>query len=889
MGNLANRDSLRDQIVSFFQELADTHVFLTHLHDIQVTILDWCDFEVRLETNPDLAFRWFPGLLSGFSLLEDYRPTGKFRFYLASDKLPYYGRAQYTLQVQLETEEDLVQVLEKGPDTGLIVRRPGGAGKTRLTLELGKVAAAHGWLVVRAKGELRAAELDRLAATCGTQRILLLIDYVETQREFSNFVERLNDLNQEAGLHMAYVANCRNSYYPTLEAIPNHRPVAVDERGRTGSASYAEETVRHILRTGGLECTLGQLEVCHGVPVLAVFLSYLHSQGRAEELGSLIAERDFAEWVAKRLQLSFPDRPVAELALELAVIFALFPMAEESYLKLRQSRFRDLVGRLEADEWIERVEEPAGETRWVTLHDVVADRMVLRYLETHLSGAESYARELCRTAVDLDNLRSAVVTLQRLAGREEVGRVRWKQLFEDEIGRQPESWRTVRDMLLATPLLAEEDSIGLLAMPGAFWEGIERTVEAQGRLGWLARWILTRAPKETADELRATIEPWLIGAARSVCTSNFALTRALEMFPQRVHTEALEWIRCKPKLFQTHYLPVAWLNQGLDAQQIQLQVRAWAGVQANALSFNASHLYRAWLDASKDHASVRTPLLNWIGQHGQKLEAQFVYRAWLDATGDTGSVRDALATWLVVHADNDEIDFVCRSWLEAGGDFDFVREPTLVWVEKHNQEERAVFLLKYVTKQRQLPRSAILGVLGWCRRFATHEDAIWRLTRLGPQLWQSELIGEFVETAETVLSYQLRGRVRQRDGVLGLLALLAGARMHMSLETLEQTTEQTTVMLVKALRHPDLFRAVGPIPAAVQQQDLFRWFVELIQTQSLTDPIEQRHIGQFLDWVNGWGATQKKKIAVTYGEVVAKFPDQKALWSRLDCGPETPR
>ena len=74
----------------------------------------------------------------------------------------------------------------------------------------------------------------------------------------------------------------------------------------------------------------------------------------------------------------------------------------------------------------------------------------------------------------------------------------------------------------------------------------------------------------------------------------------------------------------------------------------------------------------------------------------------------------------------------------------------LAWVRTHGLKPDAVFLLKYVAKQKGLPPDVARLILMWCKDFATDPDAIWRLSTLihniGPDLAEQAL-----QASESVL------------------------------------------------------------------------------------------------------------------------------------------
>ena len=188
---------MKKEIVEFFQKLSYGHEHLKHLNELSVVILDWKDLRSRLEKNPHLMFRWFPFTRpKGLILLDDYSNQGTFRSFLDSNKLPYYSLSQHLKhnptppEIEIPNEENLLALLEGNDTTGLILTGSGGIGKSRLTLEFGRLALSRGWLVLRAQSRLREDALELLAKSISTNTpVLLLIDYIETQKNFSKLVE----------------------------------------------------------------------------------------------------------------------------------------------------------------------------------------------------------------------------------------------------------------------------------------------------------------------------------------------------------------------------------------------------------------------------------------------------------------------------------------------------------------------------------------------------------------------------------------------------------------------------------------------------------------------------------------------------------------------------
>jgi len=425
---LANQDQydrLIKEITDFFTTISSKHEHLRHLNGLSVAVFDWNDCCSRLKKQPHLIFRWFPLTRpQGLVPLHDVPDRGTFRSYLSSEKLAYYSIRQHLKLNQspagmdIPDEENLLSLLEGGDITGLVVTGSGGIGKSRLTLEIGHLAEDKSWLVLRVQTRLREDALEILAERIIPDTpVLLLVDYIETQRDFSELVESLNDLNDTYSLQLRYIANCRTSFYQTVEATSRHRRVdlspIVQEPYLNWFKEYRLQIVRHILEFSGLEVTEDHMAVCHDIPTLAVFVSYLHSVGRQTELSELLKEADFGIWVAKRVQLSFGEKIIHR---DLALLMAQFPMPIDITFHHNQENQRLLFYTLAADGWIEKlpVDEMHEVEMWVTGHDILADQILLSYLRSIPYTIELFVDELLFKASKMDCLRSTLLTLQRL-------------------------------------------------------------------------------------------------------------------------------------------------------------------------------------------------------------------------------------------------------------------------------------------------------------------------------------------------------------------------------------------------------------------------------------------------------------------------------------------
>ncbi|MHB8474207.1 MAG: hypothetical protein ACYDC8_15430, partial [Gammaproteobacteria bacterium] len=743
-GQLANEnqgDQLRDEIKAVFDELASTHAHLSHLSDIAVRVMDWGYFDGILQRNPYLVFRWFPKTRPvGLTPLEKQPTSQGFRDYLNEDRLPYLSRSAFRQQqenvaaIPMDDETAMLEMLSDVQIIGLVVTGSGGVGKTRLAYELGWRARNTGWTVLVVGTQLKSEALAALAERVHPDAcVLLIFDYIETQRNFVELANELTNLKNTYALRLHFVANCRSSYYHVLEGAIEHRRIDLTPAHTSDThdwpLKYRQAVVRYILEQGVPGFDDRHLELCRDVPVFAVFLSYLIANNRQPWLEELLVEKDFGQWVASRVKRTLRDDGIDQ---DLAVLMCLFPMPRSALVSF-DSTFRKIIECLSTDDWISSLSDEAA--TWATAHDVLADRIVLSYLERVGAAAELFVERLFALAQAQGLLRSCLTTLQRIAGQPAVKSLSWQQIIRARCASNTEDWRDIRDLLIWTSLLAEADKLDLLESCPTLWLGSELELDFQNAIGWLARWASRNDhATQLTETQRATLTDWIGKAAIHAGNNNYVLTSAMRWCPDRVRDLAAVWISTRPALFQTHYLIVAWLKSDLpfdeisgsvsqwlarypDIAHVSFVVAAWLGaagkdgldlvrepirawLSGHKTDPEASHVYNSWLGAAgKDGLDlVREPIRAWLSAHKTDSEASHVYKAWLDAAGKDGLdlVREPIRAWLSAHKTDPEASHVYNSWLDAAGKdgLDLVREPIRAWLSAHKTDSEASHVYK---------------------------------------------------------------------------------------------------------------------------------------------------------------------------------------------------
>ena len=745
-------DKLDATIRAFFNRLGTAHSHLAHLRELTVHIFHWSRLRALLKQQPHLIFRWFPMIRpTGLIPLNDFKRESSFSAYLHSNNLEYYSRTEHLrsspppIGASILNEEKILKRLDAGEVDGLVVSGRGGVGKTRLLVELGRMALERGWLVLQVSGPLAQSSLDSLRERLSPEtKALLLFDYAERQPNFESLTESIRSINDTFTFRVRYAVSCRTGHYSSkLQSLPHHEHVSLsgdDESQREWLRGHQRETVNRILTAVGLNDSAEASEVCRDVPVLAVFLAHLHTTGRRSDLNELLKERDFGPWVARSLRQS--EAPQGDGTL--ATLIALFPMTHASADMVVANPTGRLFGRLAQDGWIEKDDDPEG-TYWSTIHDVIADRILLTHLQGITETADLFVRQLLRVATTVRATESALFSLQRLRDQQPLADFRWHTLIHEEIGRHPDSWRAARIELLRSDLLSVTERILLLRNHRDWWLGAEVEPTFQNALGWLVREAIQSGLPTTEPRLTQTLDEWTAKGAAHVESSNFLLTQGLRLNGPAVRGHALQWIVERPRVFQTHFLLVAWLKCGLPVAEVQAVVGEWC--RRHLESFHFSFVATAWLDREGEPAVLSDFCERWLAAHFDQASSNFLMRSYLNRTGRSAETRALVEKWLGQHGSTAEAASVLIAWLRLGLERSPVESMIANWFTRHGATPAARHLYRAWIKSGGARDTVGSSVLGWLVLHYKEPEAVMVCTRWLREGGDSKQIREYVTSA----------------------------------------------------------------------------------------------------------------------------------------------
>jgi hypothetical protein len=686
--NISNQngfDEFEKDITDCFKNLAVSHPHLKHLENINVEIIDWSKLLQKLDKNLPLKFKWFPlAEKFGFIPIQNKSSEVSFRTFLEEESLPFYNRSKHLEKepnAEIQSEEQLLEMLEDSSLHGHIITGNGGTGKTRLTFELGRLAFKNEWLVFRCKETVNADNLTKFAETIADdKKILLLMDYVETQKHFTDITEQVSILNDSYGFQIKYVANCRSSYYPTIRSTPNHHQVLLTSSSEAlWLEQYQASVVRHILEQGGIQIEEKHLAVCKNKPILAVFLLYLHQKNQGEELESLLDGADFGKWIQKRTKMSFVN--VTDFELKLAKLAAMLPFSEDVTDSFDEFNTK-LLGILANDGWIEKFQS----NEWRSVHDVFADQIILSYTQDNPHFVEKFIRDIFSFAYSTNCLGSAFITIQRLAPYLEVD---FNKLLNAEIDKDLPQWKKIRNYLLETSLLQEGQKLDLLSNE-VLWGDAETDRAFQIGLAGIIRTI--EIPYSLSETQRSIARYWLRVTIENTLDSNLLLNLALKFSPEDLKDLALTRMQVNSDSVKTRRLFRVWIKLKLPLSDIKDYFGVW--LVKHQTAFATGFDYRLWLYAKGEPYFVKESIRLWLAKHQTKLEAGFIFKSWLDANGDIDFIKEPFRVWLLQHHSSIDAGFNYKSWLDMTGEPDFVEAPIRLWLAKFQTNFDAGFIYK---------------------------------------------------------------------------------------------------------------------------------------------------------------------------------------------------
>lgn len=716
-------DELRNDIKSAFEQLSTSASDLDHLKNVVVDVLDWNGLRLKLEARPQVVFKWFRDQLPiGLRQFTQDRQLLGFRRYQQEDILPYYClRKHLEIQPQnsIQDEVSLWKSLAEGTP-GIVISGISGVGKSRLMIELGKLAANDGWQVFETLPSISADTIDRVARSYSSQGVLFLFDYLENLPAFRDISLHIAQL-AGSGIRVRLIASARESFARSDQIIDDsifvlqHSPEQGTQSGWWNS--YRLAAFAHIV--GHLGVVMPD-DLRSDIPAIAVLESELKS---AKD-----SPTEAMHWASRRLAILQREKDIPKKCL--ALVAAQCPFDDNAYARLSDEHRAAFIALLNSG-WIETRESEEGVRSYWVVHHYLADQIVLLWLEE--DGPRGLAkttevRELLAHAYTLGTVSSVIATLQRVIGKVSgFGLADFSDLLQSEIAANSVVWRMHRQDVLYTRLLSPTAKVLLLYRLGDYWQGAEREDWFQLEIAALAKALaLSGSADGLPDPIWMNFESLVLSLASVADERNMVVTYGLRLLPsnQSLQQIALDWLGRFADRFGATYVIRAWLDMRLPWRLVQPAVRIW--LSRFGKSVDAQFVLAAWLRTAGAEGinQFRPEILAWCEKHECEVVAQHVYSAWLKAGGACQAISGSLQDWLTKNRTlEEEPSYLFRRWLRAGGIISVILPHLKEWLDHHAGADCASYVYSAAADVDGLKELVREPMLAWISARSTSPEA----------------------------------------------------------------------------------------------------------------------------------------------------------------------
>ena len=401
-------------------------------------------------------------------------------------------------------------------------------------------------------------------------------------------------------------------------------------------------------------------------------------------------------------------------------------------------------------------------------------------------------------------------------------------------------------------------------------------------LAWLGKY-------DTAEVAEFVYQSWLDAAATLDKTDTAAQIA-------KVETHLLAWLDKHGTAEVAQFVYKSWLDAAATLEKtdtaaqiakVETHVLAWLGKYDTAEI--AEFVYQSWLDAAAtldktdtaaQIAKVETHLLAWLDKHGTAEDAQFVYKSWLDAGGSADRIRGSMLGWLRENLGYQNYDFVIKAWLESTHDFASVRIPGLSWLKQNTKNPDAVFVLKFISRDPDLPPDAIEDIISWCTNFPNDFDAICRISPIFGRFASGTLERPLIDAALPVLE-QVRVDWLTDKGVrVATLATIGAlAWKARSVDNIERRLDAIHKnILLNSSAYSRHF--VARMPSFALNPALAQHVASMIARKVIEPEAAMDALVRFADWLAAWPPDRKRMLRPALQSLKQNCPIP-GLWSRV--------
>lgn len=873
--NEAERE-VKKYIKNVFSDLSRINTALTHLKDVKIEIWHWRRIVPIIRENTNLLYSWFweswpPGMTPS-----NIEQKGGFRSYLHSSKLPYFSLTNFEKisgeKSPIITENNIINSFSETNKIGKIIIGPAGVGKTRMALQIGELARQDEWIVflVNASSVPLSSIGQLFEGLKESDKVLLIIDYVELMEHFKGFAEEINNYNNKYGKKVFYIATVRQSYYyRVLSDESTHECIKLDiDPLNDWMIKYMEKVVSHILETSKIPQYKEYIPICKNIPVLAVLVVYLYQNVKTTDIKDILEAKDFGVWFSKHLKLTLPfteDSLVAKFMLCL-------PMSERMLERL-PSDFEIIKNKLSTDGWIESPKE-INQKRYA-IHDVISDRVVISYCYSIRPEVKSFVKKAFEFAREYNSLGSVLVAFERIIDCEPLSGIDFHSLITNEMTKHPIEWRPHRIRLLITSLLDESQQIMLLGENKDYWNDLFAESSFHQAIGWLIGW-LAREENQSSQRiisLRNILEPFIAPILVNI-KNNYVICRALELWPDKYCKQASEWLEKNMDDSKISYILSAYIRSSRYDKDIEKELTKWFNIHST--DYESYHVLRALFGVGRTSPLETNWFKNWLSTNVSSPKARKLIILYLE----NGSKFYYLKDLFIKNIKDQKEDSIRHYWIVYWIDYaDEIKsiEQYILDITYDKNPETFNYIYKILPfKKFKLSQSMVKNCLIWCKKNIDNSHVLWNLNKLIWKNFDISLIEDFIEVLEKSLQHIHSMNLSEDD-----CSNINCSIYKLLKKTYKNNTRYLRILncFLESLREDYSFTRNINVYTGIQDTVFFLALVEMLKKGMLKIDNDYEKILKFMKWFGRWDSQNKDRVERQLNFLRYKFPSD--LWDSV--------
>jgi len=240
-----------------------------------------------------------------------------------------------------------------------------------------------------------------------------------------------------------------------------------------------------------------------------------------------------------------------------------------------------------------------------------------------------------------------------------------------------------------------------------------------------------------------------------------------------------------------------------------------------------------------------------------------------------------MVDWLHLNLGSEHSDFVIKAWLETTRDFATVRISALIWLKENTENPEAVYVLKFITRERDLPSDAVEDVIKWCTNFPNDIDTICRIGPVLTRYAYGDLEQSLSEVALLVLEH-IKAKSFTDKGVRNA-SLATIAELAWRASVVDNIEQRLDAIHANFLLNSTIYTAqyVAQTPPFVLNPSLIQHVASMVVRKIVRPHDNMEAFSRFVDWLAAWPSEKKIKYLPALQTLKQHCPIP-GRWSRLD-------